>query len=205
VTFSERLTLYILTEFFLTGTERVSMQLAKSAAIVVIAAAASGGIALAAASPSGGPNQPQRELPSNAASQAQEHAAVPLSSHPSAKASKASERPGNAGSHGTPHPNLNGLCHAWLAGAGSQHGKARSNPAFTALITAAGGQGKVAGYCATVIKTHPSDTDSDDPQESGEAGPPDHPNKTDHPGNGPKTAPAKSHPNGPPSGVRPTK
>jgi hypothetical protein len=211
VTFSERLTLYILTEFFLTGTERVSMQLAKSAAIVVIAAAASGGIALAAASPSGAPAQPGRELPSNAASQAQEHAAVPLSSHPSAKASKAAGQPGNAGSHGRPHPNLNGLCHAWLAGAGSEHGKARSNPAFTALITAAGGQGKVAGYCATVIKAHPSGTESDDaqesddPQESGEAGPPNHPDKTNHPGNGPKTTPAGSHPTGPPSGVRPTK
>ncbi|MFN2562887.1 MAG: hypothetical protein ABR571_16535 [Jatrophihabitans sp.] len=178
------------------------MQLAKSAAIVVIAAAASGGIALAAASPSGAPAQPGRELPSNAASQAQEHAAVPLSSHPTPKATKTAGTGNGHGksadsrSHGSPHPNLNGLCHAWLAGAGSQHGKARSNPAFTALITAAGGAGNVAGYCATVIATHPSDSESDDAQESGEAGQPDHPDRTDHPGNGRVTA----HPTG-----RPTK
>jgi hypothetical protein len=179
------------------------MQLAKSAAIVVIAAAASGGIALAAASPSGAPAHPGRELPSNAASQAQEHAADPLSNHPSAKATKTAGNHGKSGSHGTPHPNLNGLCHAWLAGAGSEHGKARSNPAFTALITAAGGEGKVAAYCATVVKTHPSDADdSDEPQESDK---PDHPSKKPHPVTGPKTTPANAHPNGPPSGIGPSK
>lgn len=179
------------------------MHLAKSAAIALIAAAASGGIALAAASPSGGPARPGRELPSNAASQAQEHAAVPLTAHPSGKPAKThgkSGEHGKAGSHGTPHPSLNGLCHAWLAGAGSQHGKARSNPAFTALITAVGGEAKVAAYCATVIKTHPSDADSDEPSESDK---PDHPHKS--PNTGRKTTPAKAHPNGPPSGVRPSK
>jgi hypothetical protein len=179
------------------------MHLAKSAAVVVIAAAASGGIALAAASPSGAPAQPGRELPSNAASQAQEHAAVPLSSHPSGKPAKSSH--GKAAGHGTPHPNLNGLCHAWLAGAGSQHGKARSNPAFTALITAAGGESKVAGYCATVIKTHPTDADSDDPDESTEAAKPAHPTKPAHASSHAHGTPSASHPNGPPSGVGSTK
>jgi hypothetical protein len=169
------------------------MHLAKSVAVVVIAAAASGGIALAAASPSGAPSQPGRDLPSTAASQAQEHAAPKLSAHPSGKAPKSH---GNADDHPAPSPNLNGLCHAWLAGAGSKHGKARSNPAFTALITAAGGPDKVAGYCATIVKAHSSDETSD---EADHPARPTHANKSAHPGRGPGGSHA--HPAGPPSGI----
>jgi hypothetical protein len=181
------------------------MQFAKSAAVVVIAAAASGGIALAAASPGGAPSRPGRVLPSIAASQAQEHAAVPLSTHPSGKPAKPVKSHGKSGSQGHPNPNLNGLCHAWMAGAGSKHGKARNSPAFQALIRAAGGSGNVAAYCATVIKTHPSDDASDEPgddaDDSTEASAPSHPDKTTHPKGRPDVIPSASHPKGAPSNV----
>jgi hypothetical protein len=181
------------------------MHLAKSAAVVVAAAAASGGIALAAASPGGAPAQPGRVLPSAAASQAQEHAAVPLSAHPSGKPAKTN---GKGGSHGHPNPNLNGLCHAWLAGAGSHHGKARHSPAFQVLISAAGGTGNVPAYCATVMKAHPSD-EPDDPDETNEGTPPAHPtkpahpNKTSHPSGRPDVTPSASHAKGRPSDIPP--
>jgi len=55
-----------------------------------------------------------------------------------------------------PSAALVGLCHAYTAGAGAQHGNARTDPAFTALVTAAGGTGNVATFCATLLTTSPS-------------------------------------------------
>lgn len=52
----------------------------------------------------------------------------------------------------SPSPSLVGLCHAYTAGAGSEHGKALDNPAFSALITAAGGRTGVDAYCAALSK-----------------------------------------------------
>src|SRR5712692_8914373 len=48
-----------------------------------------------------------------------------------------------SGAPGTPSPSLRGLCTAFQAGATSNHGKALTNPAFTALVTAAGGTDKL--------------------------------------------------------------
>ncbi|WP_322770612.1 hypothetical protein [Frankia sp. Cr1] len=48
---------------------------------------------------------------------------------------------------------LVGLCHAYTAGATDNPGKALDTPAFTALVTAAGGKDKVATYCAAALKT----------------------------------------------------
>lgn len=56
-----------------------------------------------------------------------------------------------------PSPSLVGLCHAYTAGAGSEHGKALENPAFTVLITTAGGREKVDGYCAGLLGDHPGE------------------------------------------------
>jgi len=53
----------------------------------------------------------------------------------------------------TPSPSMVGLCHAFLAGATSNPGKAAANPAFTALATAAGGAAKIPTYCATLLPT----------------------------------------------------
>jgi hypothetical protein len=55
----------------------------------------------------------------------------------------------------TPSPSLEGLCVAYQAGAMD---KAATNPAFTALQSAAGGADAVGAYCATLIgePTHPA-------------------------------------------------
>lgn len=55
----------------------------------------------------------------------------------------------------TPSPSLEGLCHAYTAGAGADHGKALDNPAFTFLITTAGGADKVPAYCAELLGDQP--------------------------------------------------
>ncbi|HEX3591726.1 MAG TPA: hypothetical protein VHV74_19065 [Pseudonocardiaceae bacterium] len=60
----------------------------------------------------------------------------------------------------SPSPSLVGLCHAYLAGAGSDHGKALQNPAFTALITTAGGKTKVDAYCTALVKAKASESSS---------------------------------------------
>ncbi|WP_236795578.1 hypothetical protein [Amycolatopsis sp. GM8] len=58
----------------------------------------------------------------------------------------------NADDHSaSPTPSLTGLCQAYTAGAGSEHGKALESPAFTFLITTAGGKDKVDGYCAALL------------------------------------------------------
>lgn len=63
---------------------------------------------------------------------------------------------------GSPSPSLRGLCHAYQAGAGTSNGKNLSNPAFTALATAAGGKASIAAYCTALIgapgshPTHPA-------------------------------------------------
>ena len=165
------------------------MRLANLAALSTAIAVASGGIALAAVESSNQPADPGRTLPSTAASQAQLHAGGVLAGHPSKSAvSGAHGRP-----QGKPSPNLNGLCHAWLAGAGSRHGKARSNPAFTALITAAGGSASVDGYCMTVVAAK-SAAHRDEPSSEDSDAPHSHPNKTSHPGNSNHPAGKPTHP-----------
>jgi hypothetical protein len=70
---------------------------------------------------------------------------------------------GPEGANGSPSPSLVGLCHAVNAGNKDDHGKALENPAFTALITTAGGKEKVDAFCAALLasasaapKEHPS-------------------------------------------------
>jgi hypothetical protein len=46
-------------------------------------------------------------------------------------------------------PAKDGLCRAWEAGQGGQHGKREDSPAFRALAAAAGGADKIAAYCQT--------------------------------------------------------
>ncbi|GAA4242992.1 hypothetical protein GCM10022255_000170 [Dactylosporangium darangshiense] len=124
----------------------------------------------------------------------------PLNNHanPAASAglSRASADP-SASHHGAssadPSPSLVGLCHAYTAGAGAEHGKALENPAFGALITAAGGKDKVDGYCTHVLAS-PSATARPGNQPS------EHPTEanTDHPTGAPTGTPSH-HPTGRPS------
>jgi hypothetical protein len=107
-------------------------------------------------------------------------------SRPAAAASAEAGR--EHGAKGSPSPSMVGLCHAFTAGAGDNPGKALENPAFTALITAAGGKDNVSAYCATVLvkPSHPAGKADSHP-----TGKP-----TSHPTGGKAT-----HPGGTPSGM----
>jgi hypothetical protein len=105
----------------------------------------------------------------------------PSSAHPSRSTSHAAQ--------GSPSPSLVGLCTAYQAGVSNNPGRALDNPAFTALITAAGGKDHVLAYCMAILTTaHPSATANHS------ASPPSHP--TEPPSAHPS---APTHPTGPPS------
>jgi hypothetical protein len=138
-------------------------KLATLKAAAILAATSAGGVALAATT---------GVLPN------------PLTEDPPASHSTPDgDHPGQ----GTPSPSLNGLCTAFLAGAGAEHGKALDSPAFTALITAAGGEDAVESFCVTLVATAPGHASTDHP-----TGPP-----TDRPGDTPPP-----HPTGPPDADR---
>ena len=58
-----------------------------------------------------------------------------------------------------------GLCRAWQAGQGGEHGRRMDAVAFQALVEAAGGADEVAGYCQDVAA-------STGPGGQGQGGPP---------------------------------
>ena len=94
---------------------------------------------------------------------------------------------GNSAS-ASPSPSMDGLCQAYTAGAGSEHGKALENPAFGALITAAGGTDKVPAFCDDLLAA----------KKPGQpASPPGKPST--HP-----TGPNEDHPTGKPNGTPPS-
>jgi hypothetical protein len=123
-------------------------------AAAILTAASIGGVALAATT--GVLPTPLSQDPPNPA-----HATTPAAN------------PGNP-NPASPSPSLEGLCDAYLAGAGSERGKALESPAFQALVTAAGGAESVDAFCATLDVS---------PAEG---------NATDHP-----TGPPTAHPTGP--------
>jgi hypothetical protein len=164
-----------------------------------VAAAATGGVAVAAATnhasgpanhdtrpavaasgthttgtPSTEPDRPSR-LPTRTSM------GRPSGGHPSSATSHAAQ--------GSPSPSLVGLCTAYQAGVADNPGKALDNPAFTALITAAGGKDNVTAYCTAILPSpHPSGMPSHPA-----ASPSSHPTElSTHPD-------ASTHPTGPPS------
>ncbi len=122
-------------------------------AAAVLAVTAAGGVALAAST--GTLPDLLDHSPSSSASAA--HA----TGKPSAKPADKGTGPG--GASGSPSPNLDGLCHAYLAGAGADHGKALEDPAFTVLITTAGGKDKVDAYCSAVVANPPGNAPTSHP------------------------------------------
>ena len=164
------------------------------AAAALAAATAAGGVALAASSGT---------LPNPIAGAAADGNKT--------AAAHATARPSHQPSHGargdaSPSPSLVGLCHAYTAGAGNNPGKALENPAFTALITAAGGKDKVASYCVTVLAAAPGSTAAANPgrESAGSARPAPSVARTGAPTTDhPTGAPTTGHPTGPPS-PRPT-
>jgi hypothetical protein len=131
-----------------------------TAKIAGVTALAAGGIALAAAT--GTLPGHQREAP-----------VLPASSEvatttPSAQTPE--KKPDNTAS---PSPSLKGLCQAYTAGAGADHGKAKDNPAFSALVTAAGGAAPVPAFCADLLGDKPGKPEKPDHTQ----GKPTHPNR----------------------------
>jgi hypothetical protein len=94
---------------------------------------------------------------------------------------------GPGGANGSPSPSLVGLCHAYLAGAGADHGKALDSPAFTVLITTAGGKEKVDVYCTNLLAGPSGDV------------------KPDQAGSRPTGAPTSHSPGAPTARPTPTK
>lgn len=119
-----------------------------SVKIAAVTAAAAGGIALAAAAGTLPGQQREEPKPANDTS------VVTTSTKDTPASAKQDKKPDNS-----PSPSLKGLCQAWTAGAGSEHGKAHENPAFSALITAAGGADKVPAFCADQLADKPGKSD----------------------------------------------
>lgn len=176
---------------------RPSMSATKLLAAKAVLAAiglSGGGVALAAAT---------GHLPSN------------LTGTPAAARSAASETAmpsanGKPSGHpaSSPSPSLRGLCQAYTASVASSPGKALDNPAFSALITVAGGKDKVTAYCASVQATspgnkptsHPGGKPSSLPTQANTTHPTGMPTTvpTDHPTGMPTTLPT-GHPTGAPT------
>lgn len=71
----------------------------------------------------------------------------------------------------SPSPNLVGLCRAYTSGVKDSSGKALENPAFTVLVTAAGGAEGVDAFCVTTLAAapgKPTDTPSGKPADAGQ-------------------------------------
>lgn len=92
-----------------------------------------------------------------------------------------------------------GLCRAYLSGNKAEHGKALASPAFTALVSAAGGVDGVATYCGA-LTTGPSATH---PTKPTQAASPTHPAHPTHPGK-PTQAASPTHPARPTHPGKPT-
>lgn len=168
---------------------RPSMSATKLLAVKAVLAAVGvtgGGVALAAAT---------GHLPSNLTG-------TSAAARPAASASASPAANGKPASHpaASPSPSLRGLCRAYTAHVGSSPGKALDNPAFSALVTAAGGKDHAAAYCATLLATSPGNKPTSHPGNK----PTSHPgNKTSSPAaHGNSTHPAgkpTAHPTGAPT------
>ena len=145
-------------------------------AVIAAVCVSGGGVALAAAT---------GHLPANLTGK-------PAAAGSAAAAAHMPSAHGQSATHpaSSPSPSLRGLCQAYTAHAGRNTGKALDSPAFTALITAAGGKDSVTGFCTSMLATHP-----------GKA-------STSHPAGKPNSHPTQAntaHPTGKPSVLPPGK
>ncbi|WP_322748173.1 MULTISPECIES: hypothetical protein [unclassified Frankia] len=121
----------------------VGKLLTVKAVTVVVAATTVGGFAVVASTvvlPSpGGSDSPAAQLATSASASASAWAHEATSSGHGRNASPAVSA------------SLVGLCRAYTAGAADNPGKALDTPAYSALVTAAGGKGQVPTYCAAAL------------------------------------------------------
>jgi len=116
-------------------------KLLSAKAAAVVAATGASGVALAAGT--GVLPNPLVELP----------AAPPASHAPATTPAPEPSHPATGRPAATPSASLVGLCRAYTAEVGANPGRALDNPAFTVLVTAAGGAEQVAEFCATLSAT----------------------------------------------------
>jgi hypothetical protein len=152
-------------------TTLVAKLLTVKAAAVAVAAVSAGGVTLAAST--GVLPNPLNQVPENPG-----HSV-------STPAQTESEGP-NAS------PSLIGLCTAYVVGDAAADEEALTNPAFSALVDAAGGVENIESYCAGLGVTESTPGNSGNRPTDHPTGPPS--------GVVPSGLPTPSHPTGPPSG-----
>ena len=167
-----------------------------------LAALSLGGVAAAATGLSPGSAERTTKASANAsAAKASAHGAAVSLVHGPDAAGAANAAAGNASDHAT-GPDASGaarhgLCQAWAAGQGDDHGQRSDAPPFQALADAAGGVDQVAAYCADETAT--SASNGNRPATSPSGG--DHAKHTP-PTTGPPAGPDDDHGQG--QGGRPT-
>lgn len=97
---------------------------------------------------------------------------------------KAKGQDGENRSNGSPSPSLHGLCQAFSSMPEENRAKVGENPAFGALVTAAGAQDKVVDFCDSVTKPG-------DGQSLGRGGPPASTPADSRPGHHPSPKPRR--------------
>jgi hypothetical protein len=122
----------------------------KAAAAVLVAALSVGGVA-AAAGVFPAPARPAADRGPDGPGRGATATTRPSHSATTADGNAADREHGNGTATGpdATGPAKDGLCRAWQAGQGGDHGKREDSPAFRALAAAAGGADKVAAYCQT--------------------------------------------------------
>jgi hypothetical protein len=166
-------------------------------AAAAAAAVTAGGVVAVAATGHlpGSPDEHSTSTPAGAGDSAKSRVSTTEaseSSHGGAKNTGA-----NGASNGTPSPSLAGLCHAYAAGDKAEHGKALESPAFTVLVTTAGGKDKVDAYCTKILAEadHGSNGAEPTPPAVDDHTPPPHP--TQGQGDSHKTVPTGTKPTHP--------
>jgi hypothetical protein len=170
----------------------LASMLAAKALAIGAAVASIGGVALATATgslPPAAQNAAHDWVHAPAAASA--HSAALDESDPSSSAtpSDTSSPSPSAAKSATPNPSLVGLCRAYGAGVATAKGKALDNPAFTVLITAAGGKDAVAAYCTGVLADAPGGKPTALPTPTNTHKPATQPTQPAHPTGAPSTHP----------------
>jgi hypothetical protein len=126
----------------------------RTAVVAGLALLLIGGVAAAAAGPAPAPaeraTQASPRTPDGQVGHAQGDAAILLHGPDGTAAanSSASDKPGeHAVGPDASGAAKHGLCRAWFAGQGDEHGRRADSTAFQALAAAAGGADQVAAYC----------------------------------------------------------
>jgi hypothetical protein len=135
----------------------------RTAAVAGLAALSLGGVAAAATglAPAAAERAMQTPRSTSGGQAAAAHGEAATLVHGPGAAAAADSSTGRSGDHAT-GPDASGaarhgLCQAWAAGQGDDHGRRADSPAFEALATAAGGADQVATYCqadASASATH---------------------------------------------------